>query len=128
MGIKDFIKNLFLRFDMLSVEPTLRLKGETSYCTVCGGTISLIMLLAFSTIFFNNFISVLERSSIIFTTTEEDDPTSSTKIDFLKLAVGINGVNFAAMPYPFSITLWQYKVYGKTNFSKTVVKLSLCKL
>lgn len=64
----------------------------------------------------------------MFTTTEEDDPTSETKIEFLKLAVGISGVNFSALPYPFSITLWQYKVYGKANFSKTVVKLSLCNL
>lgn len=77
MGIKDFLRNLFLRFDLLSVEPTLRLKGETSYSTLCGGTVSLIMLLTFSAIFFNNFFSVLNRTDITYSTTEEDDPTST---------------------------------------------------
>lgn len=86
------------------------------------------MLLAFSAVFFNNFASVLNRSEISYTTEEEDDPTSTNYIDFLKLAIGINGVNFSSMPYPFSITLWQHKVYSKNNISKSVVQLSLCNL
>jgi hypothetical protein len=69
MGIKDFFKGFILRMDMLSAQPILRANGESSFETYCGGTLSIIIMIAFSVIFYSSFLSVIGKLEISYTQT-----------------------------------------------------------
>lgn len=126
MGLKQFLKSFTLRMDMLSAEPILRASGESAFETFCGGIFSIIIIIAFSIIFYNSFLSVIGKLEISYTQSLDDDPTSSNTISNIMVAIGISGVDLSATtPKKFSVGLSQINVMpsGPTSYP---IQLSAC--
>ena len=58
------IRNFILRFDLFAANPTLRVRGESSYETFWCGIVSLIMIGAFAGIFAGEVLNVLNKTEI----------------------------------------------------------------
>jgi hypothetical protein len=58
------LKNFILRSDVFASQPILRYSGEPAYETICGGCLSIIIMLAFIAIFAGSFINVLTKVNI----------------------------------------------------------------
>lgn len=126
MGLRQFLRNLVLRMDMLSAEPILRANGESAFETCFGGILSIIIMIAFSIIFYNSFLSVIGKLDISYTQTFDDDPTSSTTINSIMVAIGISGVDLSSAALKkFHVTLNQNNVMpsGPTAYP---IQLSAC--
>lgn len=62
--LKNFIKSFILRSDMFAAQPTLRFNGESSYETLFGGCLSILLVIGFVGIFSTSFIKVLEKVNV----------------------------------------------------------------
>lgn len=62
--IKNFVKNFVLRSDMFAAQPTLRLNGQSSYETIFGGCLSILLVTAFAVIFSKSFIAVINKVDV----------------------------------------------------------------
>jgi hypothetical protein len=52
--------------DMLSAQPLLRAKGQSSYETFFGGIFSIVIIIAFAAIFYNTFLTVINKMEISY--------------------------------------------------------------
>ena len=68
---KNFVRNFVLRSDMFAAAPTLRYNGESSYESLFGGFLSMILVICFTAIFATSFINVLTKIEIEATTEVE---------------------------------------------------------
>ena len=59
--LKQFARNFVLRSDMFAAQPTLRYAGQSSYETLFGGFLSIILVVAFMVIFSTTFYDVLTK-------------------------------------------------------------------
>ena len=50
---------------MFAAQPTLRYGGESSFETLFGGVLSIILVVAFALIFYSSFVNVLTKINII---------------------------------------------------------------
>ena len=62
--LKQFARNFVLRSDMFAAQSTLRYAGQSSYETIFGGILSIIMVLAFMVIFSTTFYDVLTKINV----------------------------------------------------------------
>ena len=50
---------------MFAAQPTLRYGGESSFETLFGGVLSIILVVAFALIFYSSFVDVLTKINIV---------------------------------------------------------------
>eukprot|EP00919_Chromeraceae_sp_WS-2016_P018303 GHVR01043527.1.p1 GENE.GHVR01043527.1~~GHVR01043527.1.p1 ORF type:complete len:115 (-),score=4.17 GHVR01043527.1:4303-4647(-) len=99
MGLLKGIQNVILRMDLLSAKPTMRVRGESSYESYCGGCLSLILIITFVTIFAGSFINVIKKVEVIATLENNDNPDSEKEIQNLRIAFGIDGIDLSSTKY-----------------------------
>ena len=68
---RNFLRNFVLRSDMFAAAPTMRYNGESSFESLCGGFLSIFLVIGFMAIFATSFIEVLTKVNISASTEEE---------------------------------------------------------
>ena len=108
--IKRNLKNFLLSIDQFGSFNLLRYKDSTSYTTLTGGTISLLIFITFGAIMVQQSIAVFNGViSAVDSTFYVEDPTySSFRFDDsskFMLGVGIVGLNLSDSSQYFNITM-----------------------
>lgn len=62
--VRQFFKNFALRSDLFAAPATMRYNGQSSYESLCGGILSIVLVIAFGAIFATSFINVLTKVTI----------------------------------------------------------------
>lgn len=131
MGLKDFMHNTVLRMDLLSASPSLRVRNESNYETVCGGLFSLLIMGGFGYVLYLQFVSMFNYQQITYSQGLSDDITSDTSISSIQMAVSIDGIDFSSSTKKFMHFLNHVSIQpvnGVPTMISTPIKLGPCKI
>lgn len=94
----EFFQGVIKSCNVFTSPVNFRYKLEPDYSTFAGGLISIILVLLLMSIFFNSWMSLLNKEDISSATEiiREFDPTRlETNSNQFMFAIGVNGINLA---------------------------------
>ena len=95
------VKSFFYKIDLFGSSEMLRYRSEPQYSTLTGGIISFFIIIAFSTLLFQNLSSVVAMDSVSaqdFTYYVEDPTYTNISFDLSSnfiIGFGISGLNLS---------------------------------
>ena len=113
MGILDKLKVVVYRADLFSSNTTLRMRGEPNYESICGGMVSLIIIIAFGSIFFGTFIEVITKATVNSKTQSSENLDTSEVFSEFFFAIGVDSQDFSSGLEDFQFSA---KKFSKNNY------------